>query len=309
MRKKENNNQLWTKPLCASCMLNIGYSALKKSTEDKELQYKCMKEIFNILKLFSNDVFPVDLSIKIFRMLQKSTKNMNPYDKEKKLSNKLGKTVSELIKLDIIKSQSYSERIKKAIIGTIVGNIIDFSTAQHQFNLDVNEFNDLYSHNLETGFKINDFEEFISLLDKIETILYVLDNAGEIAFDKLLIEELLAIGKTVIIVLKEGSIANDATLEDAQEVGLDKLGVELLTTGSNALGVMFNEVSEEFMQKLENSDLIISKGQSNWECFTYFKEKIKIPILFILRAKCSPIAEFLGVNVGDNVLKLIKKIT
>ncbi|MFX0140438.1 MAG: DUF89 domain-containing protein, partial [Candidatus Hodarchaeota archaeon] len=227
---------------------------------------------------------------------------------EKKISNELGKTVSEGIKLDINRSNSFSERIYRAIIGTIIGNIIDFSTAQHQFNLDVKEFQDLYSQNLETGFKINDYKEFILLLDKIETILYLVDNAGEIAFDKLLIEELLANGKKIIVVLKEGPIANDATLEDAHQVGLDSLDVELITTGSNALGVMFNEVSKQFIQKLNISDLIISKGQSNWECLTYFREHIKIPILFILRAKCSPIAEFLGVNVGDNVLKL-KKIT
>ncbi|NVM03943.1 MAG: DUF89 family protein [Candidatus Helarchaeota archaeon] len=252
MRKKEKNVLLWTKPSCASCMLNIGYSALKKSSKDRKLQYQCMEEIFSILKDFSNDVFPVDLSIKIFRMLQNSTNNIDPYEKEKKLSNKLGKTVSESIKLDINNSNSFSERINKAIIGTIVGNIIDFSTAQHKFNLDVKEFEDLYSQNLETGFKINDFEEFISLLDKIETILYLLDNAGEIAFDKLLIDELLAIGKTVIVVLKEGPIANDATLEDAHQVGLDTLDVELITTGSNALGVMFNEVSKDFIQKLES---------------------------------------------------------
>ncbi|MFX1451201.1 MAG: DUF89 domain-containing protein, partial [Promethearchaeota archaeon] len=232
--------------------------------------------------------------------------NIDPYLQEKKISNTIGNDVSEKIKLEINRTNSLSERIYKAIIGTIVGNIIDFSTAEHKFKLDAKEFEDLYTQNLEIGFKINDFKLFISLLDEVRSILYVLDNAGEIAFDKLLIEELLAIGKRVIIVLKDGPIANDATLNDAKQVGLDKLEVELITTGSNALGVMFDEVSEQFIDKLEKSDLIISKGQSNWECFTYFKDHLNIPILFILRAKCSPIAEFLGVNVGDNVLKLTK---
>ncbi|MFX1451200.1 MAG: hypothetical protein ACFFCM_10185, partial [Promethearchaeota archaeon] len=68
MKKEENRFQIWTKPSCASCILNIGYTAIMKSTSDKKLQYECMKKTYKMLETFSKDVFPTELSIKIFRM-------------------------------------------------------------------------------------------------------------------------------------------------------------------------------------------------------------------------------------------------
>ncbi|MHA1301211.1 MAG: damage-control phosphatase ARMT1 family protein [Candidatus Helarchaeota archaeon] len=306
MKKKGKTKKIWTEPSCASCMLNITYQIIKKSTDDKKIQFDCLKKLFQILGDFSEDTFPTEISLKIFRMLQELTKNLDPLKKEKKDSNILGKKVSELIRKDIADSKTDSDRLYKAVIGTIVGNIIDYATDKHEFNLNAQEFKKLYLGNLEKGFQIDDFDKFLALLDEINTIMYVVDNAGEIAFDRLLMEELIALKKKVIVVLKEGPISNDATMEDANEVGLDKIGVELITTGSNALGVMINEVSENFLKKLEESELIIVKGQANWETFTYYRDFFKVPILFILRTKCQPIANFLGVNIGDNVVKLEK---
>ncbi|MHA1378774.1 MAG: damage-control phosphatase ARMT1 family protein [Candidatus Helarchaeota archaeon] len=307
MTKKENWQQLWTDPSCAICILNIAYQTISRSTKDIKIQFECIKKTFQILGNFSNDAFPTDISLKIFRMIQESTNNKDPFRKEKKDGNSLGRTVSRLIKADINETRTIPERIYKAIIGTIVGNIIDYATDRHNFNLDPEEFKKLYSQNLEIGFKINHFDEFMRLLEKINNIMYVVDNAGEIAFDKILIEELLALKKKVTVVLKEDAISNDATFEDAYEVGLDKIDTELITTGSNALGIMINELSDEFLKKLEDTDLIIAKGQANWETLTYYKDFFKVPILFILRAKCLPIAKFLGVNVRDNIIKFVKR--
>ncbi len=306
MTKKRNDKNLWTEPSCASCMLNIAYLTLQKSTDDRKIQFESLKKLYKLLDDFSETVFPTEISTRIYRMLQDTTKNKDPFKKEKERSNILGIEVSNLIKGDIDETRSIPKRIYKAIIATIVGNIIDFGTDKHQFRLDTQEFMKLYYKNLETGFKIDDSKEFLALLNEIKTILYVADNAGEIAFDKLFIRELLGIGKKVVVAIKGDPVANDATMDDARKVGLQELDIELISTGSNALGVMIEEISEEFKEKLEKSELIIAKGQANWETFTYYKDFFKVPIFLILRVKCLPIAKFLGVDVGDNAIQLLK---
>ena len=149
MQKKKIDNPVWTKPSCASCMLNIGYLILKKSTNNRELQYEGIKKILNILQNFSIDVFPTEISIRIFRMVQNLTENRDPFTQEKELSNNLGNEMSKQIKLDINKAKTETDRIYKAIIGSIVGNIIDFGTSNHNFSLDIEQFHKLYFENLK----------------------------------------------------------------------------------------------------------------------------------------------------------------
>ena len=136
-------------------------------------------------------------------------------------------------------------------------------------------------------------------------ILYIGDNAGEIVFDKLLIELLLEKNADVTFVVKDKPVSNDATLADAEQIKLTKL-VKVITTGSSSLGVDFNNASKEFLEEFNRSTFIIAKGQSNYECFTWFKNKIKKPVFLILRAKCNPLAEHIGTNIGKNVLRLIQ---
>lgn len=169
MKNIKNHRSLWTKESCAACILNIGYlTLLRSSNGDKQLQFEGMRQIYRILKNFSKAVLPTEISIKVFRMLQDLTKNQDPFVNEKKNSNKLGKIVSDQIKLDIKKTKSFSERLYKAIIASIVGNIIDYGTSQHDFYLDTKEFHKLYLQNLKIGFKIDDFKDFLLLLNKVQ---------------------------------------------------------------------------------------------------------------------------------------------
>ena len=126
----------------------------------------------------------------------------------------------------------------------------------------------MYFEALEQGFSIDDSKHLLKMLKaKNPKILYIGDNAGEIAFNKLLIELFLEKGVDVTFVVKDKPISNDATLNDAKQVKLTKL-VKVITTGSNNLGVNFNKVSKEFLEEFNKSTFIIAKEQSNYECFT-----------------------------------------
>jgi len=164
----------------------------------------------------------------------------------------------------------------------------------------------MYFEALEQGFSIDDSKHLLKMLKaKNPKILYIGDNAGEIAFNKLLIELFLEKGVDVTFVVKDKPISNDATLNDAKQVKLTKL-VKVITTGSNNLGVNFNKVSKEFLEEFNKSTFIIAKEQSNYKCFTWFKNHINKPIFLLLRTKCEPIAKSLKTAIRRNILKLYK---
>ncbi|OHB65800.1 MAG: hypothetical protein A2Y76_06255 [Planctomycetes bacterium RBG_13_60_9] len=139
-------------------------------------------------------------------------------------------------------------------------------------------------------------EEFAQAVNDARSILYLGDNAGEIVFDRLLIEELPH--EKVTFVVKGSPVLNDATREDARTVGLTDL-VEVIDNGSDAPGTILESCSAEFRRRFEHSDLIIAKGQGNYECLS----NVDKDMFFILMAKCPVIATHLGCDIRQMILR------
>ncbi len=209
-------------------------------------------------------------------------KNSDPFFELKKEMNKIGKKKAGEAKILIEKEK---DKIYGAIKYAACGNIIDIGP-QDNF--------DLERHIKNLSFKRDDYKIFKEKLKGANKVLYVLDNAGEIYFDKLLLEELSFLN--LVIVVKKEPILNDATIKDAKEAELDRLG-KIIDTGSGFLGVNFNELSEEFLKNYKEADIIIAKGHANYESLVD-KER---DVFFILKAKCPVVAKSLGVEVGDSV--------
>ena len=279
--------KVWTKPICSTCILEVAMKTIQLATSDENLQFKAIKKMLQILsEKFSENAMPVWISNEIFQEISKITRNPDPFEKIKKESNNIALKVAEKIRKHIYEGKTFNERLKRALAAAVTGNVIDFGTAKHEF--DLNRLKDMYFEALEQGFSIDDSKHLLKMLKaKNPKILYIGDNAGEIAFDKLLIELFFEKGVDVTFVVKDKPISNDATLSDAKQVNLTKL-VKVITTGSNSLGVDFNEVSKEFLEEFNKSTFIIAKGQSNYECFTWFKNHINKPIFLLLRTICEP---------------------
>jgi len=128
-------------------------------------------------------------------------------------------------------------------------------------------------------------------------VLYLGDNAGESVFDKLLIEEL---GKPVTYVVREIPVINDCVIDDALASGLDKVAT-LISSGSTAPATILSLCNEDFIDKFKNADLVISKGQGNYEGLS----QVNRSVFFMLKAKCPVIANNLNVKENDIVLKSI----
>jgi hypothetical protein len=127
-------------------------------------------------------------------------------------------------------------------------------------------------------------------------MLYLGDNAGEIVFDKLLVEQILSTGVEVVFAVKSAPIINDAVMQDAVETGMTKL-VKVITTGSNDIGVNWSNTSRELKNVFRNADVILGKGHGNFETCHDRPENL----YFLLKVKCDMVADEIGVKLGDIV--------
>jgi hypothetical protein len=192
------------------------------------------------------------------------------------------------------------ERFKKACLCAIVGNIMEFDIPGHKFTL-----KDL-TRTIKDAAKdlaIDDIDRAYEITKKADSVLYLADNAGEIVFDTLLVEQLKNMGLKVTYVVKGAPVINDATLEDVEFSNMDKLADEILTTGTDAVGLLKKEVSPEFLKVYDNAELVFAKGMGYAETLTEYK--LTKPHLLLFRTKCTPVANFFCVSRDKNIAKLM----
>jgi hypothetical protein len=256
-----------------------------------------------LLKMMANEYSPKAVPALIGsqrdRIIQNLTGCSDPYYQ---LKNKANEKALEMFPdlLKKVESIPPSNRLRMACLISCLGNIIEYDVPNHNADIDAALW-ELDSH----GFQINDIDELKKLMGNGVEILYLTDNAGEIAFDRLVVQELQRQGCAVTVAVKGGPSLNDALLEDAEKVGMIDEANRIITTGSSAVGVNLSEASSEFMETYRSVDLIISKGMANWETLTEYEAPC--PIMFLFRTKCEPVAASIKTPIGKNIAKLVKK--
>ncbi|MBS7288389.1 MAG: DUF89 family protein, partial [Candidatus Freyarchaeota archaeon] len=126
------------------------------------------------------------------------------------------------------------------------------------------------------------------------------DNAGEIIFDTVLVRELKNASAEVTVAVKEKPVMNDATMADALEAGMDRVADKLITTGTDTVGLFLQECSQEFLDEYWSADVIVAKGMGNFEFMTEYEHPCDV--YFLLRTKCAPVADCIGVPREKNVV-------
>jgi hypothetical protein len=184
------------------------------------------------------------------------------------------------------------EPLETAVRLAIAGNIIDLGVKSSLKTLEVDKtIDDVLEVKLDTSV----FEVFKRETVSARSILYLADNAGEIVFDKILIEQLGP--EKINLAVRGKPVINDATMDDAQATGLTDM-VKVIDNGDDAPGTILNSCSENFRHLFEQADLIIAKGQGNYESLNGIDKNI----FFLLKAKCPVVANHLGCKVGSTVL-------
>jgi hypothetical protein len=271
---------------CYPCFLRQGLDAARHAGADEALQEKIMQKSLLLLAEAHPDSRPPEISAVIHRMVRAETGNHDAYQELKKASTQEALELLPWLQQVIHDS---ADPLETALRLSAAGNIIDFGAAR-EFDLQ-----GVIHEVLTAQFAIYHLKEFKQDLDKTSTILFLADNAGETVFDRLLIEQL---GKPVYYAVKTTPIINDAIREDAVSAGVDKVAT-IIETGLDIPGADPQNSTPEFKRLFQEADLIISKGQGNYEMLSENEE----PLYFLLRAKCAIIARDLQVPVGSFILK------
>ena len=286
---------------CISCILNRGYLQIQQATDDKKLQFKTLSAVLTFLaKEFKSTANPADLGTKRDRLIREITGNPDPYKQKKQLSNRKALEVIPLAENIIQKETSPQQKFRKACLSAIVGNIMEFDLPDNPF-----KFEDLEKliQQAESDLALDEIAEIFDEAKKADMILYLTDNAGEVALDTLLVKELKNLGAHVTVAVKAAPILNDALLEDAKFVGMDKITDRVMSTGSDSVGLFLDECSMEFMDVYNDVDLVVAKGMGYAETLTEFE--LPFPHALLLRSKCGTVANHFNVPTGKNIAKLL----
>ncbi len=271
---------------CLPCMMSQALRAGRMATNDEKIIKELLDSIGAMIKDIPLENTPPQTGDVIYKKVREITGVIDPYKKIKEANIQEALSLYPELKEIIRKSDN---KLLTAIRIAIAGNVIDFGVGK-----DFNIAEDI-KNALQQDFGIFDFNEFVKHLEKANTILYLGDNAGESVFDKLLIEEL---NKPVTYVVRDIPVINDATYEDAVASGIDKVA-EIISSGSSAPAVIPELCNNDFMERFNKVDMVISKGQGNYEGLS----NVKRSVFFLLKAKCHVIANDLKVKENDIILK------
>jgi damage-control phosphatase, subfamily I len=222
---------------------------------------------------------------------------VDPYRELKAKSNELALHILPELQSSMRETRNPVQQFRRAALIAAAANAIEFDVAGRDFSLE--DFQDILN-SVESDLVVDDIEPFRRLCKKVHNVTYLVDNAGEVALDMVLISQIKRLGPHVTAVVKSAPILNDATLEDAREVGLTAVADRVMDMGPPTIGVILNRASEEFKRVLFSSELIVAKGMGHYESITELE--LPCPVVHILRTKCNPVAESIGVPRNKNVI-------
>jgi len=285
---------------CAECSKKVFLRVLENTDADEKTKTIAMTKALSALaEEMRKGTAPVDFSNRIFSMLYETTGTLDPFADVKRLSNKVAMSLLPRA-WEEVRTSEEDERLRKAALIAIAGNELDVSTGSHTFSLD-NLWGRIEA-TLQQGLQIDHSGLLSGPLSDPTSIFMVGDNAGEIVLDIPLIRVIRQTGARVYYVVRGGPIANDATIKDVAEVGLQREVDAVATTGKRAFGLSLNDLPSEAKELLAESSIVIAKGQSNYESLNW--AEVGVPVCFLFKVKCAPIGRTISMPVGSNVLML-----
>ncbi len=274
---------------CIPCFIRQALDAARMATGDQAIHERVLREALRMAATLDPQATPPAMGQRLHRLIRELTGNDDPYAQVKQRFNALAlRAYPRLRRLVEEADDPFATAARLAI----AGNVID--SAIHN-ELDHAGVEEAVRHALSAPLT-GDPAAFQEAVASSRDILYLTDNAGEIVFDRLLIERMPL--EKVTVAVRGRPVLNDATVEDAEVAGLTAL-VEVIDNGSDAPGTILEDCSEDFRRRFRRADLVVAKGQGNYETLS----DVGRGVFFVLKAKCPVIARDLGCEVGSLVLE------
>jgi len=279
---------------CIPCYLRQALEAVQMATDDKKLQEQILRKCLIAASEFDTGDSGFVLHSKIQKIIKRILPDSDLYREVKEEYNRMALGLVNKLE-EIIKNSKNPFEVSLRI--SLAGNIIDFGP---KVDLNKNILQEAIKKSLSQDMDTEKIKLLKEEIDNAKRILFIGDNAGEIVFDKIFIENLP--GEKITYAVRGGPALNDATMEDVKMIGMMD-SVKVITTGLDMPAAVLSFCSGEFLKEYRISDLVIAKGQGNYEVLCDEKKKI----FFLLKIKCPVVAEnFNGrYKLGDIVVEKI----
>lgn len=261
---------------CIPCFITHAIHVARMVTDNPEQQADIVRKTLAMVADMRLEETPPEMAKKIHAVVKDITGVIDAYQGIKDESTQFALEMLPFLRHEVKKSGSPFETIIRLIIA---GNVIDFG-ADHNFKLD--NVHEIIADSLKQPIDSEAIRLLKKAMEKAENILYIVDNCGEAVFDRLLIE---LYSEKITLAVRGRPILNDITRREAEMSGLVGL-VRIIDTGDSTPGVVLKYCGAEFKRAFRQADLIISKGQGNYETMS----ETERPVFFLLKAKCPVIA-------------------
>ena len=252
-----------------------------------------------LAELFVEGACSAVVATKVHRRVYDILGDDDPYAELKRKSNQISLELYPGAQEHV---DSSDDRLRAAFLCAVMGNVLDFgigSGFDHPSRLR-EEFGNL----LEEGLGHDDTGEIEELLKGAEKVVYLVDNCGEVVLDRLALRELRSMGLRVTLVVKGRPILTDVTMADIEGLGIEDIVDDIVEAPGFAIGLDIDSLDGPLGDLLRGADLVIAKGMANYELLS---ETDISPIAYLLRTKCGPVADSMGLAKDINVVQLVRK--
>ncbi|MFP4673495.1 MAG: damage-control phosphatase ARMT1 family protein [Opitutales bacterium] len=274
---------------CIPCLARQAAEAVALAAQDPERRERALRTLLKDLAGADWQVTPPVIAQRLHRTIREGLDNEDPYREVKARMNRIAVQCLPAMREAIERHPDSSEAVVRLAIG---GNLLD-AGAKTRIMAE-----ELPAH-LDTTWATplhGDVANLFRAAKDAHSILYLADNAGEIIFDRLLIEALPA--EKITVAVRGAPVINDATMEDAVTAHLPEI-VPVIDNGLDAPGTVLEHCSEAFRNCFDRADLVIAKGQGNYETLSDTTKHT----FFLFTVKCPIIADHAGEPIGSLVIK------
>ena len=281
---------------CIPCLMKrvLFQSRLIEGTDDYHI-------VESSLKTFASEIGAerksVDVATEVHRTCYSCLGSRDPYHDLKVEADSVAERFMPIAQAMV---DSSDDKLRAALMVSVVGNIMDFGSGIAID--DPSEFEHMFDDLVAQGIGCDDSDVIEECLRRDGGVVYIFDNCGESQLDRILIRYLRSKGKRVVGVVRGEPILNDVTMEDAVRTGLDGDLDALMTTGKYYVGIDWPDVPDDLRKEIAGACLVIAKGMANYESLS--DEDLGVPVAHVLRSKCRPVSESLGVPMGINVVRV-----
>jgi uncharacterized protein with ATP-grasp and redox domains len=274
---------------CLPCFFRQALETARRVTGDAKTHREVLDRVASVIPDLPLDATPIELGREIHRVVREATGVDDPYREAKRNDNDRVTAWLPRLRRAVASSR---DRLLTALKLAAAGNAIDLAIASRP------DLRAAIERAQKEDGEMVDYPLFLERLQRSDDVLYLGDNAGEIVFDRLVVEQLVERGKRVTFAVRGRPILNDVTVEDARYVGMDDLA-EVIASGSDGPGTALPLCVPEFLDRFERAGVILSKGQGNFEGLS----DEDAPLFFLLKVKCPVVAAELEMDIGTIVLR------